>query len=436
VAKKIGEILVERGLLTPQLVAQGLEAQRFYGGRVGSLWLEMGVLEEKALVEALCEQKHAHPVKAGLLKSVGKTTLDLIPVKVAVRHQVIPLARDNRRLTVALTDPNDLLALDELSFITGCVIEPLLATERTILNGLEKYYGITRKKRDTVEVDGVRAAAAAYRASTARQPDAADAPAPEATPQEPPEVTEELLLDDAAGKQAAREFWAGSGPPPPRVVASPPVVAAREPVPDAAALPSPPVLAAGAASATDEIPDGNELLVEEGEATAVVAEAPRTIEEASRRLARVEIRDDIADVILWCTEELFARSALFIFQKSRTLGWTGQGRGLRPDAVRKVVLPIEDVSIFTIARDTRSHYLGPLPKTPGNEKLASTLGGAWPAAVLAIPFGVKGRPIGCFYAEDAVAELEAVDVSLMFRLLQKAGLAMELLLIRSKIVML
>ncbi len=88
-AKKIGEILVERGLLTTGLVERGLESQRFYGGRFGSLMVEMGALEEKALVEALCEQKSAKPAKASMLKSVAKSTLDLIPVKIATRYQVV-----------------------------------------------------------------------------------------------------------------------------------------------------------------------------------------------------------------------------------------------------------------------------------------------------------------------------------------------------------
>ena len=445
-AKKVGEILIEGGLLTPQLVAQGLEAQKFYGGRVGSIWLDMGVLEEKELVEALCTQKHAQAVKAGQLKAVTKATLDLIPRRIAERYQVIPVQRENRRLTVAITDPNDLLALDELAFFTGCVIEPLLATERTIRLALEKYYGIERKRRDTVEVAGAKASATAAR-GVARAATAAAAGPAAAVPQGQvleAETTQDLALDDAGrtDADAARRFWtqqqtsldAASSRKAPGAPAPP---AASPRVSSTTTLPPPPPSGhAGGGQASEEIVDGEAYLLDEGDSTQVVAESARTIEEASRRLAQVEIRDDIADVILWATEDLFRRSALFIFQKSRTLGWTGQGEGLTPNQVRKVVLPIEEVSIFTIARDVPRHYLGPLPKNPGDEKVVMTLGGTTPPAVLVIPFGVKGKPIGCFYAEDEMRELEEVDLHLMFRLLQKAGLALELLLIRSKLVML
>jgi len=419
-AKKIGEILVDKGLLTTQQVAQGLEAQKFYGGRVGSALLELGILEERDLLPALCEQKKAQPAKASQFKAVTKPTLDLLPLKVAVRYQVIPLARENRRLTVAITDPNDLLALDELAFITGCVIEPLLATERTILNALEAFYGVPRRKRETVGVQ----------TGTPRPNVVGQGPgAPGALPPPPPlELAEDLVLEDAEAERA-REFWkaekkgaAGAAPPAAGPLPSPPSFAPVTTVPSAEAD-----LVAHATAPTPP---------EDGAATAILAEdVPRTLEEAARRLAQVDVRDDIADVILWCTEDLFRRSALFIFQKSRTLGWTGQGDGLRPAQVRKVVLPVEEVSVFTLVRDNPRHYQGTLPDNPGNHKLVEAMGGAWPPGVLVVPFGIKGRALGCFYAEDDPAELEQVELNVLFKLLQKAGLALEMLLLRSKIML-
>jgi hypothetical protein len=446
-AKKIGEILVGKGLVTESQVTQGLEAQKFHGGRLGSALLELGFVEEKDLLAALCEQKKAQPAKAGQLKAVVKATLDLLPVKVAVRYQVIPLQRENRRLSVAITDPNDLLALDELAFITGCVIEPLLATERTILNALELYYGVPRRRRTPVGV-----------APLAHRP---GPPAPIGPLPPPTEVAQDLVLEDADAERA-REFW--------RTDAASPRGAAAAPL--TGPLPSPPPLHAVTAPTSapttapldmattqstsptgperPERPEHLEQLerpeqleppaaqesVEQGVATAVVAEdVPKTMEEASRRLAQCDVRDDIADVILWCTEDLFRRSALFIFQKSRTLGWTGQGNGLQPHHVRKVVQPVEEVSVFTLVRDSARHYQGALPDNAGNKRVLEALGGEWPPAVLVVPFGIKGRALGCFYAEDAAAELEQVDLNMLFKLLQKAGLALEMLLLRSKIML-
>lgn len=422
-AKKIGEILVERGLLTPEQVQQGLETQKFYGGRVGSAWVDLGHLQERDLLDALCAQKKVKPAKASLLKAVSKATLDLLPVKVATRYKVVPLLRENRRLTVAMADPNDLLALDELQFISGSVIEPYLATERTILNALEKYYGVPHPRRDAVHTD-VKAGVAAPRPLP---------PPPPPTSGAATRPDEGELFVDATARadaEAARRFWAD------QLKSGGPASAQKTDAGAAnldALLSSPPSAAAPAAPA--DVIDGNQLLVEEGD-TVAVQEVPDPLEEASRRLSRVEIRDDIADVLMWCTDGLFRRSALFIFQKSRTLGWTGQGEGLTADMVRKVVVPVEEISIFTLVRDTPTHYLGPLPKNPGNERFVELLGGKWPPACLVVPFGIKGRALGCLYAEDNADEMATIELPLLFKLLQKSGLALEILLLRSKLVML
>lgn len=420
-SKKLGEVLVEKGLLTLDVVELGLEAQRYYGGRLGSILVELEALDEKSLVETLCEMKGSKPARAGQLKSVTQATLDTIPRKIAERYQVVPLERENRRLVVAITDPGDLLALDELQFVTGCVVEPVLASERTVLNALERYYGIERKRLDTTRLDGLRAQVA--RAQGRMHAD--DIPVFSQAVAKP-EDGEETEAEQPPEVEKAKRFWAAEDgeEDPERTRAIPAQQVDEEPEAEK--------------EATDTgVLDGNDLLLSEGSSTLALEEhADRTIEEASRRLARAEIRDDIADVILWCTEELFARSSLFIFQKSQTIGWTGQGRGLSPAMVRKVVTPVEKVSVFTLVRDTAKHYLGPLPDTPANQELVDHLGGERPEAVLVIPFGIKGRPIGCFYAEDAGDELAAIDLHLLFRLLRKAGLALEMLLLRTKIVML
>ena len=63
------------------------------------------------------------------------------------------------------------------------------------------------------------------------------------------------------------------------------------------------------------------------------------------------------------------------------------------------------------------------------------LGDPWPPAVLVVPFGIKGKALGCFYAEDEMSGLESIDLPLFFRLFQKAGFALEILVLRSKLLL-
>lgn len=416
--KKIGELLIEKGATVETVVTQALEYQKLMGGRLGSILIELGACDEKAVVEALCEQKRAKPCKGSQLRNVDKKTLDVIPVKIATRYKVLPLDKESRRLSVAIADPGDLLALDELAFVTGCNIEPLLASERTILGGLEAFYGVKPKagEVDSARIDGIR--------KTVNRLTGRDGSVP------PPSFAEVA--------QAAQEAAQGSQPADAPPVESKPAgasafwsdeEAAGEAAAPAAAAAAAAAPAAAAAAASPLTADGTstEELIED--------EVPRTLEEAARQLSRVEIRDEIADTIMWVTEDLFARSGLFIFQKNRTIGWTGQGNGLTPEMVRKVVMPIEDVSIFTLVRDNPKHYQGILPENPANATIVEQLGGERPPAVLVVPFGLKGRAIGCYYAEGTPEELAEVDLNLLFKLLQKAGLALEMLLLRTKIAM-
>lgn len=421
-SKKIGEMLVERGLLTPGQVDQGLEHQKFAGGRVGTAWVQLGFVQEKDLLETLAVQKKAKPVKASMLKQVSKSTLDLLPVKIAAKYKCVPLLKENRRLSIAICDPNDLLALDEIQFISGCVIEPYIATERTILQALERFYAWMPPGKS----------------ASAGAPPVAAAPTMKVPPVPPPmsrpkDAEPELFVDEKAkaDAEAARKFWSEQFKPQPGAANATPTL---PPIPGAVAAAAAPA-AATAMSASPpaaEVADGNDLLLDEGE-TIALREDVNPLEEASRRLARVEIRDDIAEVLTWCTEGLFQRSALFIFQKSRTLGWTGQGAGLTPEMVRKVVMPVEDVSVFTLVRDTQRHYLGPMPKNPANERLVDAMGGKWPPGVLVIPFGIERRALGCIYGEDDPEQLANIELPTLFHLLQKAGLALEILVLRAKL---
>ncbi len=423
--KKIGEMLVERGLLNPSQVQSGLDQQKFHGGRVGSIWINLGYLQEKDLLETLATQKKARPVKGSMLKQVSKSTLDLLPVKIAAKYKVVPLAKENRRLSVAICDPNDLLALDELQFISGCVIEPYLATEKTVVAALEHFYNWTPPGKS---------ASAGPAASAPPRP----VPPPAATPGARPAAGDaETFVDEKskAEAEAARRFWSEQFKPAaaaaPSAAASTPAAAQSPvipPIPGAAKAATP----EDAAAASAEVADGNDLLVDEGETIGLQDELD-PLEEASRRLARVEIRDDIADVLMWCTEGLFKRSALFIFQKSRTLGWTGQGQGLTPEMVRRVVMPVDEVSLFTLVRDTQRHYMGPMPTNGPNERFVETLGGKWPPSILVVPFGIERRALGCIYGEDDPEQIANIDLPKLFHLLQKAGLSLEILVLRAKL---
>src|SRR5689334_12601613 len=118
-ALKLGELLVRKGMVTETQLAEGLRAQQLFGGRLGTNLVELGYLTEHALAQFLSEQTGLPAIGAADLENIPPTVTKAIPREVVVRHKIIPLSLHQRRLRVAMADPTDIKAVDEVSFSTG-----------------------------------------------------------------------------------------------------------------------------------------------------------------------------------------------------------------------------------------------------------------------------------------------------------------------------
>ncbi len=131
-AKRLGEILIERGALSPEGLRSGLEACRRHGGRLGTWLVRLGLINEGKLLDALTRQTGCPPVTTMQLTTAPAEIRNLIPAAFAKRNLVVPFALQGRSLEVAMANPNDLLLVDEISRVTGMVPRPHVATEATI----------------------------------------------------------------------------------------------------------------------------------------------------------------------------------------------------------------------------------------------------------------------------------------------------------------
>ncbi|MBJ6798877.1 GspE/PulE/PilB domain-containing protein [Geomonas propionica] len=150
---KLGEMLLKVGALTKAQLDQVLQAQTIYGGRIGTNLVEMGLVSEEELAHVLSEQMGAPCVEPAELSSIPDQVLRLIPLELIKRYRVVPLAVEGKRLSLAMTNPHDFKALDEIGFVTGMVIKPRICPELRLNVALERFYRITRPTR-FVEVDG------------------------------------------------------------------------------------------------------------------------------------------------------------------------------------------------------------------------------------------------------------------------------------------
>lgn len=144
---KLGEMLIKGGLLSSATLDDALKSQVIFGGRLGTNLIEMGCIGEEELARILSEKLRVPYADPRKLMEVPPAVIALISAELAEKHKLVPLRLDGRRLTIAMADPSDLPALDEIAFLTGYVIQPMVTPEIRLLAALEKYYGIRRELR-------------------------------------------------------------------------------------------------------------------------------------------------------------------------------------------------------------------------------------------------------------------------------------------------
>ncbi len=140
-ADRIGDLLVREGLITSEQLAKALEDARQGRNRVGYSLIKLGFVEEEVLTRMLARQLRVPAVDLNRVV-IDPKIIKLVPADLAQKRQVLPLRRVGRTLTVAMANPTDAGAIDDLKFITRHDIEPVVVGEYTLRKQLEKYYDI------------------------------------------------------------------------------------------------------------------------------------------------------------------------------------------------------------------------------------------------------------------------------------------------------
>jgi type IV pilus assembly protein PilB len=136
---RIGDLLLREGLVTQDQLNKALAEQRHNGTRVGYNLVKLGFVKETDLTRMLARQ-HKMPAVDLTKFQVDPRIAKLIPGELALKHNVLPLKRDGRTLTVAMSDPATMSVLDDIKFITRLDIFPVIAGEFTLRNAIEKFY--------------------------------------------------------------------------------------------------------------------------------------------------------------------------------------------------------------------------------------------------------------------------------------------------------
>lgn len=139
-AERLGELLVAKGYVDGKQLQEALRNQRESGGRLGSVLVKLGHVGDHVIATVLSEQYNLPSVDLSAY-DIDQNCLNLIPLETAIRHQVLPLKQVGMTLTVATADPTNVMVLDEIKFMTGYQVEPVVATESSIQAAIERHFG-------------------------------------------------------------------------------------------------------------------------------------------------------------------------------------------------------------------------------------------------------------------------------------------------------
>jgi type IV pilus assembly protein PilB len=139
-SERLGELLVKRNVITSDQLRRAAEDQKLKGGRLESALVRLGLIKEDDLLSFLSAQYRVPSVKLSKIE-INPNVIKLVPAGKAKNHYVIPIQRVGPKLTLAMTDPSNIVVIDEIKFMTGFNVEPVVASETEIVEALKKYYG-------------------------------------------------------------------------------------------------------------------------------------------------------------------------------------------------------------------------------------------------------------------------------------------------------
>jgi hypothetical protein len=367
--KRLGEILLDWGVIAVPELHTGLEACQRTGGRLGTQLLKFGFVDEHRLLDALAEQTGVKPVSSSRLERADLEVLSLLPAKHARRLRAVPFQESGGVLMVAMINPLDPVAIEELAEITGRAIQPHVATEASVSEAIHRLEGEPERGRAT------------------------------AVDQGPVTGWDALWAPPVIGPQQLLEI-------PIRVKSR---AASQDPV---ATFP-------GLAPVDPTAP----------------AEPDRELDEQTFRelLSESQHRDEIGRLVLRYAAAYFGRVCLFAVHRGSVVGWMARGPGPVTEDVQGFSVPIDDDSLFHEFRFGTGYHLGPIPDDRENQPLVSLLGDPPPLGALMVPIRIKDRAVAFVIGDNPAEEEVTAPVDEVTAALAAAGLALEVLILRKKI---
>jgi hypothetical protein len=367
---KLGQLLIKEGLITAAQLEEALRNQVVYGVRLGSSLIEMGCVEEDDLGRLLSQKLGVPFVGSKVLSSVPKEVIRDFSRAMVIKYHVLPFKLEGNRLGLAMTDPNDYKAIEEIAFITGHVVQPFLAPDVNISRAQARYYRIRNGEARYQQVSDL-------------------APRKSLTGEErPPSITFPALSE--TGEQLniiiPSEFEEFARPHDEETVTQ------------------------------LQIPEQQKY----------------SPEQLAGELAAAGSRDAVADLFSSYISQEFMTGALFMVRKRVAVGWRGVRDGQGIDSIADLSLDLNKPSVLRDVVETRTFSLGTLHSTPQNLQILELLAMPGTASLFVVPICMRNKAVALVLVAADMDDLGSRLTDLQ-NLVKKAALAFEMLIIKNKI---
>src|ERR1700754_4675039 len=139
-AVRIGELLLKEKRITPEQLQEAVNYQRTNGGKLGFNLVKLGFVKDEEITALLSKQYGVPSINLAQFE-IDPAIVKLIPSETAHKYQIVPLSRSGATLTIAMTDPTNVFAMDDIKFMTGYNVEPVVASETAVTDAIQTYYG-------------------------------------------------------------------------------------------------------------------------------------------------------------------------------------------------------------------------------------------------------------------------------------------------------
>lgn len=375
-AIKLGELLLKEKLITPEQLDEALKSQVIFGIKLGSSLIELGFITDEQLCLFLSRKLGVPAVSPRAMSWVSPEVLALVPAELAGKYRVVPIRADGKKLALAMADPTDFKAIDEVAFVSGCIILPHIVPDVRITSALSKYYQIRGDIR-YLRIEGELA-------NRLR-----NAPVAEAVKKA--EKIEIPMMNDK-GELLNIEI---------------------------------PLEFEGFAN----LPD-----LEYDHPTQLDGVERYSVDRLSIEFASAKNRDQIAAVFIKYLGQEFSVGALFIIRNNVAVGWRGIAAGKRIEELESLRILLDKPSVMKNVFETCQFSMGTLDQTPENMQLLKILGVGTGTPLLVLPIIMLKKVVA---AVVVPAEMDAPGKRLLElqKLVYKASLAFEMLIIKNKILM-